>query len=111
MKIRFIYELVVGIILLIAIFLFGEKGFAAFALLAAQPFIGKKKADERESQLFNKVGNYTAGATLLACIIIYYFSDLAVNGMLVGQYWLGLVVAAFLMSHGVSGLIIFREND
>jgi hypothetical protein len=110
MKIRFFYELVVGIIVLIAIFLFGEKGFAAVALLGAHPFIGKKKADERESQLFNKVGNYTAGTTLFACVLIYYFSDLKVNGLLIGQYWIGLVVAAFLMAHGASGLIIFREK-
>ena len=110
MKIRFFYELVVGIILLIAIFLFGEKGFTAIVLLVAQPFIGKKKADERESQLFNKVGNYTAGTTLFACVLIYYFSDLTVNGQLIGQYWLGLVAAGFLMAHGASGLIIFREN-
>lgn len=110
MKTRFAYELFVGIILLIAIILFGDKGFTALVLLAAQPFIGKKKADEREIQLFNKVGNYTAGATLLACIAVYYFSDVQVNGMAFGKYWLGLVVAAFLISHGASALIIFRRN-
>jgi hypothetical protein len=110
MKTRFTYELFVGIILLIAIILFGGKGFAALALLAVQPFIGKKKADERESQLFNRVGNYTAGTTLLAAIAIYYFSDVLVNGMPFGKYWLGLVVAAFLIAHGASGLIIFKKN-
>jgi hypothetical protein len=110
MKTRFMFELFVGIILLVAVILFGEKGFAAFALLAAQPFIGKKKADERESQLFNQVGNYTAGATLLACVVIYYFSDFVINGRQIGQTWLGLVVAAFLVAHGASGLIIFRNK-
>jgi hypothetical protein len=107
---RFAYELMVGVISLVAVLLFGIKGFAALALLAAHPFIGRKKADERESQLFNKVGNYTAGASLLASVIIYYFSDVVVNGHLIGKNWLGLVVAAFLMAHGASGLIIFRKN-
>jgi hypothetical protein len=110
MKTRFAYELFVGIVLMIAIILFGGKGFAALALLAIQPFIGKKKADERESQLFNRVGNYTAGATLLVAIAVYYFSDVVVNGMPFGKYWLGLVVAGFLVSHGASGLIIFKRN-
>lgn len=110
MEKRFAYELFVGIILLIAVSLFGVIGFAAFALFAAHPFIGKKKADERESQLFNKVGNYTAGASLMACVIIFYFSDLELNGQLIGKNWLGLVVSAFLISHGASGLIIFKKN-
>lgn len=110
MKKRFAYELIVGIILLTAVFLFGAKGIAAMALLAAHPFIYKKKADEREIQLLNKVGNYTAGATLLACVIISYFSDLVVNGQLIGKNWFGLVVSAFIIAHGSSGLIIFKKN-
>jgi hypothetical protein len=110
MKKRFLFELSVGVVLAIAIFVFGTAGLAALALLAFQPFIGKKKADEREYQLFYKAGNVTAAFTLLACVIIYYFSDVAVNGQLIGKNWLGLVVAAFLLVHGLSGLVIFREN-
>lgn len=111
MKKRFIYELIVGIIILIAIFLFGVKGLAAMALLAAHPFIGEKKADERESQLFTKAGSYTAGATLLASVIIYYFSDLEVNGQLIGKNWFGLVFSAFIIAHGAAGLIVFKKNE
>jgi hypothetical protein len=110
MQKRFAYEGLVGIILLIAVILFGTMGFTALVLLAAQPFIGKKKADERESQLFNKVGNYTAGITLLACILIYYFSDVAVHGQVIGKNWLGLVVAVFLIAHGASGLLILKKS-
>ena len=108
---RFAYELMVGIVLLVAILLFGEKGMVVLVLLAVQPFIGKKKADERESQLFNKVGNYTAGITLLACVMINYFSDLTVNGQLIGKNWLMLVVAAFLIAHGASGIIVFKKDE
>ena len=51
---RFILELTVGIILLVAILIIGQKGMAVIALLAIHPFIAKKKKlDERESQLFN----------------------------------------------------------
>jgi len=109
MKRRFAYELIVGIICLIAILLFGETGMIAFVLFAAHPFIGKKKADERENQLFNKVGNITAGATFLAAVVIFMCSDFEVNGHLIDEFWLGLVAAAFLMSHGMAGLIILRK--
>lgn len=110
MKKRFAYELIVGVILLIAVFLFGTKGLAALSLLAFHPFIGEKKADERESQLFNQVGNYTAGATLLACIVIYYFSDVVVFGQLLGKNWLFFTISSFLIAHGASGLIVFKKN-
>ena len=110
MKKRFAYELGVGIILMVAVLLFGTKGMLANVLLVLQPYIGKKKADERENQLFYKVGNYTAGATLVASVIIFECSDMIVNGLLIGKNWLGLVVAAFLIAHGASGLIIFKKN-
>ena len=110
MKKRFAFELVVGIICLIAIFLFGTKGIVSLALLALEPYIGKKKMDEREYQLFYKVGNYTAGASLLACVIIYECSDLVVNGQLIAKNWLGLVVSTFIIAHGASGLLIIKNN-
>lgn len=109
MRKRFVYELIVGIIMLIAIFLFGAKGLAALALLSAHPFIGKKKADERESQLFNKIGNYTAGAVLIVSVIVYYFSDSIVNGLVVGENWFGLVLSSFLIAHGLLGLIFTKK--
>ena len=110
MKKRFAYELIVGIILLIAVLFFGNKGGAVLALLAAQPFIGKRKADEREFQLFYKVGNFTAGITIVICVIIFECSDLVVNGHQIGQNWLLFVGAAFIIAHGASGLVIFKKN-
>jgi hypothetical protein len=108
---RFAYELAVGIITIIAVLLFGMKGNAVLALLAFQPFIGKKKGwDEREFQLFYRVGNYTAGASLLACVIIYECSDLIFNGQEIGKNWLGLVVSSFIIAHGAAGRLIFKKN-
>lgn len=109
MKKRLTLELIVGIILLLSVLAFGQKGTAAIAILAIHPFIAKKKKlDERESQLFNKIGNFTAGATLLASVIIYYFSDVVINGQTFGENWLIYVCSAFLMAHGISGLVIMR---
>ncbi len=109
MKKRFIYELGVGTITLVAVLLFANLGMVAFALLAAHPFIGKKHSDERERLLFNQVGNITAGVTLLACIVISYASDASVNGHLIGEFWLGLVCGSFLVAHGGAGLFTFRN--
>ena len=110
MKKKFVYELIVGVIMLIAVSMFGVKGIAALALLSAHPFIGKKKMDEREMQLFYRVGNFTAGAVLFAAVIISYFSDTPINGILVGQNWFGLLMAVFIGAHGVAGLILNREG-
>jgi len=108
---RFILEFIVGIILLVSVLLFGQKGMAAFALLAIHPFIKKKKKlDEREIQLFNKIGNFTAGATLFMSVAIYYFSDFVINGLTIGANWLFYVLSAFLISHGMSGLIVFNKK-
>jgi hypothetical protein len=109
MEKRFIYELLVGLVTIIAVFFFGNAGMAALSLLVAHPFIGKKKADEREHQLFNMVGSITAAVTLLACVVIYLSTDVVINGYFVGEHWLILAVGSFLIAHGASGLIIFKK--
>jgi len=107
---RFTYELIVGILLLIAILLFGNKGMAVVALYAGSVFLRKEKWDEREFQLFYKIGNITAGATLVACVIIFNLSDVIINGFQIGNNWLGLVISCFFIAHGATGLIVFTKN-
>ena len=107
---RFTYELIVGILMLIAILLFGNKGMAVVALYAGSIFLRREKWDEREFQLFYKIGNITAGATLVACIVIFQFSDVILNGFQIGKNWLGLVVSCFFIAHGATGLIVFAKN-
>lgn len=109
MKKRFVYELIVGIIMLVSTAIFGYPGMAAMALLAVHPFIGNKKADEREAQLFNKVGNITASITLLACVAIYMASDVVFNGITIEDVWLMLVAASFLIAHGGAGLLVLKK--
>jgi len=111
MKKRFANELIIGVIALIAIILFGVKGSAALALIAGSLLIPRHKIDERESQLFNKVGNYTAGASVVACVIIFHFSDVILNGQLISKNWLYFVMASLLIAHGASGLVIFRRSE
>ena len=108
---RFILELIAGIALLVSVIIMGQKGMAALALLAIYPFIRKRsKPDEREVQLFNMTGNITAGVTLFASVVIFYFSDFMVRGQTLGDNWLFYVCSAFLISHGISGLIVFNRK-
>jgi phage-related holin len=110
MEKRFIYEFIVGVIGLVAVFLFGSTGMIILVLLVVHPFIGKKKADERESQLFKKAGNITGALTLLACVGIYLASDFVVNGYQIGDSWLFFAVYSFLVAHGASGLIVLKNG-
>ena len=107
---RYSLELVIGLPGFVAIFLFAEKGMAVLALLAFWPFLGRKKADERERQLFYKTGNITAVLTLLFCVVFFFFSDYQLNGFRVGDNWLLLAAFSLLVSHGVAGLIIFYNK-
>jgi hypothetical protein len=96
--------------MLIAILLLGTKGMAVLALYAGSLFLKNTKWDEREFQLFYKIGNITAGVTLGACVVIFYFSDIIINGFQIGKNWLGLVVSCFLIAHGAAGLIVFAKQ-
>jgi hypothetical protein len=108
---RFYFELAIGLVGIAAVLYFGVAGFAVFALFAAYPWVAKKKADEREYQLFYYTGNITAIATFLLCVVIYLGSDLVINGNKIGDLWLYLVCFSFLAVHGVSGLVIFSRSQ
>jgi hypothetical protein len=110
MKNRFYFELILGLIGFIAVLIFGMPGFAVFALFAIYPLITKKKADEREYQLFYKTGNMTAIITFLVCIGIYLASDITVNGNKIGDNWLFFVCFSFLIVHGISGIVVFKNQ-
>ncbi|NPA36239.1 MAG: hypothetical protein GXO47_05265 [Chlorobi bacterium] len=108
---RFILELITGIILLVAIIIFGQKGVIALILMALIPFFHRKKnIDERETQLFYKIGTITAVATLTVSVAVYQFSQIVINGQTLGDNWLFYVLSAFLISHGISGLIVFSKS-
>jgi hypothetical protein len=110
MKKRLFYELIVGVLMLVAVLLFGMIGFAVLALLGFHPLIYRKKADERECILLYKIGNFTAGIVLIACVLINLSSDLTIHGQMLGKNWFGLIVAVFLAAHGAFGVYLFQRS-
>jgi len=107
---RFIFELCLGIVVLVAIILLGIVGSAAFALMVFLIPFCKKKPDEREMQLFYKVGNITAGASIGLCVLIFQCSNYFVNGHRVGDLWLFWVIASFFIAHGIIGIIVYKKQ-
>ena len=111
MRKKFAFELIVGILTLTTVAIFGEVGMTAFALVVALSFFEKKKFDEREYQLFYKVGNITAGLFLIVCVLVYFSSDAFVNGHQVGKIWLSWIAPAFIAIHGAAGLFVFKNQS
>ena len=111
MNLRFIFEAVVGAICFVLILFFGSKGESAFALFVILPLlmrIKKIKPDERERQLFYKLGNLTMGFTIITLMLVKYLSDFTVNGNYLNNYWMTLSIAGIILMHGIGGLIIFK---
>jgi hypothetical protein len=107
---RYVFEMVVGVITLASVLLFGPVGYASFSLMALLAFFSKKKPDERELQLFYKAGNLTMGLMIISLVIIDQLKNATFGPVKVGDYWLSFATAAFLVSHGASGLVYtFRE--
>ncbi|RMF56256.1 MAG: hypothetical protein D6748_13910 [Calditrichaeota bacterium] len=111
MLFRLMYEGAVGLITFIAVLLFGEPGFAAFALLALLPFIWRIKKinpDERELQLFYQTNNWALAFVIVALFILYKLSGVHIGEVTIGDYWFPLSVASVLIARGFIALLIFR---
>ena len=108
----FIYEIIVGIIVFIAIIAFGTMGNLAFLLMLLFPLVIKKgKPDEREYQLFYKAGNYSTSFVIIFITIIFLISQYVPSTYaLITDNWLNFTVASFLLGHGLAGLIVFRSE-
>ena len=111
---RFWFESIIGFICLVCILLFGSKGASSLVIFALLPILMRikktKKPDERELQLFYKIGNLTMGLTIIAIIIIHYLQDTEVYGHLIGANWMTLAITSILIAHGLAGLIIFNKQ-
>ena len=93
MLFRFWYEFIFGIITLISVLIFGEKGIVAIVPMAFIPLImriKKIKPDEREKQLYYKSTEFLINAFVFLIIIgtvVFGFKifDLSqINGKLLG---------------------------
>lgn len=113
MRARFAYEGFVGLIGLIAVLLFGDVGGVSLVLFVFFPVIVRmKKADnpdENELLLFYKTSNFTLILIFVALVLIYVFSDLTINGHMVGESWYLLSISSILFIHGMMGLAVFKK--
>ena len=111
---RFWFESIFGFICFVSIILFGAKGASIIVLLPLCPLIMRikkiKYPDERELHLFYKTGNLTLGLSIITIIIIQHFQDTLVNGHLISDNWMTLVVSSLFLAHGLAGLIIFKTQ-
>ncbi|MCF7912289.1 MAG: hypothetical protein K9M99_07165 [Candidatus Cloacimonetes bacterium] len=108
---QFFFEIIVGIVILLATYLFGMVGFWGFFLLAAYPFFFKiKNFDERELLLLHQADTLTLSMLLMVLILLYYFSGSNFGQINIGRNWLQFAVLSFLITHGASGIYIFRSD-
>lgn len=102
----FSYEIIIGAIVIACVSLFGVVGFASISLFAFSFLWSKRNLDEREYQLFYRVGNLTAGLTVVYMTSIYI---LRTTWPSIDQTWLGLCIGGTYLAHGCSGLFVFSR--
>jgi hypothetical protein len=108
---RFYYELLVGIVTLLATYLMGVLGFLGFILMIPHPFIFRRnKPDERELLLMHYTATLTLSLMLMVLIVLYYMSEWSFGGLNIGKNWLQFAVLSFLITHGAAGVFIFRQE-
>ena len=108
MKRRFIYTLIIGIIIWICILLFGQVGSASLALMAILAFIKKKKYDEREYQLFYKTNSFAFAIMIIIMVIINQLQN--TGNIMMQENWLILSIAGFFIGQGLIGLLVFNRE-
>lgn len=109
---QFIYELLVGIVILLSIYLFGIGGYWAFLSLLMYPIFFKVKGfDERELLFLHQTATLTLSMLLMVLILLYYFSSRNFGEINIGENWLQFAVIAFLITHGAAGIYVFRQDE
>ncbi len=113
MKTKFVFEIVIGLIIIIAVLLFGMKGISAIALIVFFPFItraAKIKGDEREMLIHYKTGNAAFALAILFVVIIYYLQDVSLGSFTVETIWMPLTIGSIILAHGAAGMyVLLRE--
>jgi hypothetical protein len=96
----FAIEMGIGLITFIAVLIFGDVGFVLGSFIAILAFFKRKKADEREIQLFHKTNTGTLMTVYLSMFPVYFFMP-SLN-------WLMALFCSFLFFHGLWGLLMFK---
>ncbi|MBN2460399.1 MAG: hypothetical protein JXB60_02235 [Candidatus Cloacimonetes bacterium] len=102
--------IMVGLLGIIFVLVFGIVGMYVLNLGFLVYLIRRHHYDEREIQLTRRAFNYTLGIVMMILVNIYVISHFVDFGNFLRLNWVGLVVSAAFIIHGVSGLIIFRGN-
>ncbi len=108
MKRRFIYTLVIGIIVWTCILIFGKVGGSSLALMAVLAFIKKKKYDERQYQLYYKINSFAFAFMIIVMVIINQLQN--AGNIIMQENWLILSVTGFFVGQGLIGLIVFNKQ-
>jgi len=108
---RFVFQIFLGFFCFSCVFLFGQIGFASFALYALLAFFWRYKPDERELLLFYKTGNTTMGLMVLCLVAIHFLQDQTISGFRVGDNWLIISANAIPIIQGLVGLYFFRVAE
>ena len=113
MKTRFISETVIGILIMLAVLIWGQPGTAAITLIVLFPFItraSKIKGDEREMLIHYKTGNIAFALAILFVIIIYYVENISLNGFKIIDVWMPLTIGSIIFAHGIAGLFVLSTE-
>jgi len=113
MRVRFVFESLVGLIGMVAVLLLGSVGGLFMMLFVFFPAIVRlnkaHKPDERELQLFYQASNFTLILIFIALVLIYVASGVTLNGHQIGDNWYLLSISSILFIHGLIGLVVFRR--
>ena len=112
---RFYFQLIVGLAVILAILFFGNEGVISILLFVLLPFLklftGYKVRDERELQMFYKIGNYTLLIVIAAVVIINKFSSTELNNNLIGDFWAPLTIASIFFGQGIIGILLYYKDS
>ncbi len=114
MLFRYWCEFIIGLLTLLAVLIFGSKGFAVIALLAFLPIImrmKKIKADEREKQLFFKSTQFIINIIVLLILISVFVFGLEIKNLTnVDSNALVISAAIFLIVVSSVRLLFYYRN-
>ena len=111
MKTRHFFELLVGIVGLISIFIFGEKGLVILTLLAIQPFIGKKKSSNIDYKLYYKINFLTFVIFFFSLTVLFYYPEIKIGNISFGASWFYIASFIFIIAHGLTGILFFKKAN
>jgi len=97
---RYGFEAAVGFVTLIAVMIFGERGFACFSLWAISAFLKSRKPDEREIQLMHKASTAVLVSLFLFMYLVYLF--------LRSSDWIVILASSMLFFHGLWNFLMLK---